>query len=235
LKVLLLFFSILNERDLVASKLRPRVDMPIVYAAVAEDGVVTETRLAGNNRDFSKVVNVLCERMEHRNHKKSYSHQGFSYNYLTEEDVAYICVATVDLPTRVCFGFLNKIRTLYDGGEEFDAVLAEQMLFFNTDPKADKIRGIQSDIKTVQDIMMENIENVLQRGEKLEDVLDKTDKLNTDASTFRKSSRKLRRAMWWRNLKLNICILVLCVIILVVIFFVIVWGCGGFSFPKCQS
>jgi hypothetical protein len=29
--------------------------------------------------------------------------------------------------------------------------------FFNNDPKADKIKGIQSDIKTVQDIMMENI------------------------------------------------------------------------------
>lgn len=52
--------------------------MPIVYAAVAEDGsVVTEHQLAGNKTDFGKVVNVLLERMEHRNHKKSYSHEGY--------------------------------------------------------------------------------------------------------------------------------------------------------------
>lgn len=32
--------------------------------------------------------------------------------------------------------------------------------YFNNDPKADKIRGIQSDIRSVQDIMMENIGTV---------------------------------------------------------------------------
>jgi hypothetical protein len=52
--------------------------MPIVYAAVAEDGqVTTECQLAGNKTDFSKVITVLLERMEHRNHKKSYSHEGY--------------------------------------------------------------------------------------------------------------------------------------------------------------
>jgi hypothetical protein len=56
---------------------------------------------------------------------------------------------------------------------------------------------------------------VLQRGEKLEDVLDKTDKMNANASTFRESSRKLRRVMWWRNVKLNICLCYICLILLV--------------------
>jgi hypothetical protein len=52
--------------------------MPIVYAAVAEDGqVTTECQLTGNRTDFSKVITVLLERMEHRNHKKSYSHEGY--------------------------------------------------------------------------------------------------------------------------------------------------------------
>jgi hypothetical protein len=52
----------------------------------------------------------------------------FSYNYITEDEVTYVCVATMDLPTRLCFGFLTKIKNLYDGGEEFDAVLEEQMV-----------------------------------------------------------------------------------------------------------
>lgn len=52
----------------------------------------------------------------------------FSYNYITEDDVAYICVATMDIPTRLCFGFLTKVKSLYDGGEEFESVLEEQMV-----------------------------------------------------------------------------------------------------------
>jgi vesicle-associated membrane protein 7 len=210
--------------------------MPILYAAVAEDGhLTTEATTEGTRKDFSKVISVLLDRLEHRNYKKSYSHDGYSYNYIVEDDVAYLCVATMDIPTRMCFGFLSKIKNLYDGGEEFDAVLEEQMVYFNTDPKVDKIRGIQSDVKAVQDIMMENIENVLQRGERLEDVLQKTEKMDENASVFRKSSRKLSRVMWWRNVKLNICLCFICLILIVVIFFVVVWACGGFSFPKCGA
>ncbi len=58
----------------------------------------------------------------------------FSYNYITEDEVTYVCVATMDLPTRLCFGFLTKIKNLYDGGEEFDAVLEEQMVLSPSSP-----------------------------------------------------------------------------------------------------
>lgn len=53
-------------------------DMPIVYAAVAEDAtVVVESQMSDTKTDFSKVILVLLERMEHRNHKKSYCHEGY--------------------------------------------------------------------------------------------------------------------------------------------------------------
>jgi len=51
--------------------------MPILYAAVAEDGhLTTEATTEGTRKDFSKVISVLLDRLEHRNYKKSYSHDG---------------------------------------------------------------------------------------------------------------------------------------------------------------
>ena len=42
--------------------------------------------------------------------------------------------------------------------------------------------------------MVENIEKVLERGEKIELLVDKTDRLNQQAFKFESSSRKLKHA-----------------------------------------
>ncbi len=47
--------------------------------------------------------------------------------------------------------------------------------------------------------MVQNIEKVLARGEKIELLVDKSDALNRSAAKFEKSSNKLKNQMWWRN------------------------------------
>jgi len=45
---------------------------------------------------------------------------------------------------------------------------------------------------------------VLERGERMELLVDKTDNLNQQAFQFKKKSTQLKRAMWWKNTKLMI-------------------------------
>ena len=45
-------------------------------------------------------------------------------------------------------------------------------------------------------------EKVLERGERMELLVDKTDNLNQQAFQFKKKSTQLKRAMWWKNTKL---------------------------------
>ena len=47
--------------------------------------------------------------------------------------------------------------------------------------------------------MVQNIEKVLARGEKIELLVDKSDALNRSAAKFEKNSNKLKNQMWWRN------------------------------------
>ncbi len=42
---------------------------------------------------------------------------------------------------------------------------------------------------------------VLERGEKLELLVDKTDQLQTQAFQFQRTSRKLKDAMWWKKVR----------------------------------
>ncbi len=55
-------------------------------------------------------------------------------------------------------------------------------------------------------------ERVLERGEKIELLVDKTDKLNQQAFKFEKQSKQLKNAMWWKNVKMMAIIgLIVCV------------------------
>lgn len=52
-------------------------------------------------------------------------------------------------------------------------------------------------------MMIENIDKVLDRGERLELLVDKTENMQGNTFRFRKQARRYRTIMWWRNVKLT--------------------------------
>lgn len=55
----------------------------------------------------------------------------------------------------------------------------------------------------VRNVMIENIDKVLDRGERLELLVDKTENMQGNTFRFRKQARRYRTIMWWRNVKLT--------------------------------
>lgn len=50
--------------------------------------------------------------------------------------------------------------------------------------------------------MVENIEKILERGDRLELLVDKTATMQDSAFHFKKQSKRLHRALWMKNVKL---------------------------------
>lgn len=50
--------------------------------------------------------------------------------------------------------------------------------------------------------MVENIEKILERGDRIELLVDKTATMQDSAFHFKKQSKRLRRALWMKNAKL---------------------------------
>ncbi|KAI9794448.1 MAG: hypothetical protein M1816_005518 [Peltula sp. TS41687] len=135
--------------------------------------------------------------------------------------LTYLVVARSDLGRRVPFGFLFEIKKrflgAYDphttdfaglppyGAANFNAQLKALMVEYGTTKagQADAISNVQSEIDNVRGIMTENIERVLERGERIDLLVDKTDRLGGSAHEFRMRSRGLRRRMWWKNVKVG--------------------------------
>lgn len=115
------------------------------------------------------------------------------------------------LPSYGCASFNGAMRRLMEeqGGTESG--------------QKDALRTAQREIEGVREIMTENIERVLERGERIDLLVDQTDRLGTTARDFRVRSRGLRRRMWWKNIKLMV-LLVLVVIFLLYLF--VGFGCG---------
>uniref|UniRef100_F6UD47 Vesicle associated membrane protein 4 n=1 Tax=Xenopus tropicalis TaxID=8364 RepID=F6UD47_XENTR len=84
-------------------------------------------------------------------------------------------------------------------------------------PRNDKIRHVQNQVDEVIDVMQENITRVIERGERLDELQDKSESLSDNATAFSSRSRQLRRQMWWRECKMKAIIALVFVIILLVI------------------
>jgi hypothetical protein len=76
-------------------------------------------------------------------------------------------------------------------------------------------------VKDVTDIMRENVQKIIERDQKINDVLDSSEKLRDSASFFQRTAVKLRRKMWWKNTKFT---LILAGIVILLIGIIVIIG-----------
>ncbi|XP_013793616.1 vesicle-associated membrane protein 4-like isoform X1 [Limulus polyphemus] len=81
-----------------------------------------------------------------------------------------------------------------------------------------KVRQVQFQVDEVTGIMKENIGKIMERGDRLEELEDKSEMLSTHADQFTSSAKKMRNRMWWRNIKMKILLAVVIIVILLIIF-----------------
>ena len=167
---------------------------------------------------------------------------GHVFHFVCEQGLVFLCMADEGFGRHVPFAFLDAVIRLWSsrygdrGGsavaygmnDDFSAILQQQMDYHSSRSAADQINRVQGEIDEVRSIMVENIERVLERGEKLELLVDKTENLNHQAFRFKKQSRALRNMMWWKNVKIVLFALVVAIAGLILSMIIC-----GIDFSKC--
>jgi len=162
--------------------------------------------------------------------------------------LTYLVVADSSLGRRIPFGFLFEIKKRFleqfpvdstdfaeldnYGAGSFNSEMKKLMVDYGTTQsgKQDAIQNVQGEIDNVRGIMSQNIESLLERGERIDLLVDKTDRLGGSAHEFRVRSRNLRRQMWFKNIKL---MALLVVVIVFLIYLFVGFGCGLPGWSKC--
>lgn len=216
----------------------------LIYSFVARGTVVLAeyTQFTGN---FTTIANQCLQKIPATNNKFTYNCDRHTFNYLVEDGYSYCVVADESVGRQLPIAFLERIKgdfkKRYGGGKadtavahslnkDFGSKLKDHMQYCVDHPEEiNKLAKVKAQVSEVKGVMMENIEKVLDRGEKIEVLVDKTENLRFQAQDFQKQGTQLRRKMWYQNMKVK-----LVVIGIVFVLVLIIWlsVCHGF---KCGN
>ena len=218
----------------------------MIYALVARDHdhVLAEYTSSGLRGNFSTVTRVLLRKIDTgKDGKLSYLYDKFIFHYMVSEGLTYLCMTDGEFPRQVAFQFLGDIKKrflatygtrgqtalAYAFNADFERVLQAQMDHYNRLKDDDKVSKINNQISEVRSVMIENIDRVLERGEKIELLVDKSDELDQHAFKFKSHARDLKRMMWWKNVRT---ILIILFILTIIIYGILAMACGP-KVDKC--
>lgn len=144
---------------------------------------------------------------------------GHTFNYLADDGYVYLVVADEAYGRQIPFACLERVKDEFKsqyGDRARDAIahaldrsfgprIKAQMEYCANNPdELSKVSRVQAQVSEVKNIMMDNIEKVLDRGEKIELLVDKTENLRFQADNFHRTGRQLRQRMWWNKLKMQL-------------------------------
>ncbi|KAI9204314.1 synaptobrevin-domain-containing protein [Polychytrium aggregatum] len=214
----------------------------IIYGLVARGPVILAEH-ATSTGNFTTITQHILEKIPQGDSKLTYVYDRYLFHYIQRNGIIYLCLADDTFGRRIPFAFLEDIAAQFEttygargqtaiayGLNEFSKTIAARMEYFSANPEADSLRRVQGEIDQVRDVMVHNIEKVLERGERIEILVDKTESLNATSFAFKKRSTALRRAMWWKNTKL---MAVLAVVAVLLVYVLIGSVCGLPAWGQC--
>eukprot|EP00996_Jenningsia_fusiforme_P001941 NODE_2792_length_1120_cov_10.608777_g2563_i0.p1 GENE.NODE_2792_length_1120_cov_10.608777_g2563_i0~~NODE_2792_length_1120_cov_10.608777_g2563_i0.p1 ORF type:complete len:218 (-),score=54.29 NODE_2792_length_1120_cov_10.608777_g2563_i0:182-835(-) len=196
----------------------------ILYAVVtphaAADGVMTvECRVDDPKGRLQRITRKVVERLQPHDARTTFTYEDFLFHSLIERGMIFLCVTDAGSGQRIAFQFLAEIKAdvtslmaMGKRGDELQRVVRQKIASYN-DGKQDKLKVLRGQVDDVKMVMMESIEKLAERGEKIELLVDKTTLLNNSSQDFRKKAKAVKRSMCAKNFKLIILMvfLLLCV------------------------
>ncbi|MBA0558031.1 hypothetical protein Golob_015071 [Gossypium lobatum] len=179
--------------------------MAILYAVVARGTVVLAEFSAVTGNAGAVARRVLEKLPEEADSRLCFSQDRYIFHILRSDGLCFLWripfsyLEDIHMRFMKNYGKVAHYAPAYAMNDEFSRVLHQQMEFFSNNPSADTLNRVRGEIRT---IMVENIEKILERGDRIELLVDKTATMKDGAFHFKKQSKRLRQALWMKNAKL---------------------------------
>jgi len=189
----------------------------LIHALVARGNAILAEHQAGK-RDFSQATQTILSKIPPNDSKLTYVWEQYLFHYVSEGGFTYLVMADESVGRRMPFAFLADLQRKFTSVPSsstspsslpayalqgsFSPTIASLMDTYNTAPPTDELTRAQTELNQVKDIMVQNVEQILSRGERIELLVDKTDTMASQATAFRRGARSVRRQMWWKNSKI---------------------------------
>ncbi|KAG5485732.1 hypothetical protein LSCM1_07143 [Leishmania martiniquensis] len=215
--------------------------MPIMYSCVNDETKLLAEHPAGEQPKLAETMQKVIATVpltEYRHKTIEDKDGGVNYSYISNGEGRIVaCVTTSDMRMRTVFAFLEAVEPLVRGsvgvqGSELrngKKLLQQKMEFYNN-PQNDKITALNDDINQVVDVMIDNMDKVLARGDRIDTLHEKSSTLADQAQQFQQRSTELKRNLCMKNLKLTLMIAGAVIVILIIILLI---ACKP-NFSRCR-
>ncbi|EKF98574.1 vesicle-associated membrane protein, putative [Trypanosoma cruzi] len=215
--------------------------MPIKYSCINDGTVLLAEYPPGEQPKLAETMQKVIATVpgkEYRRKTIEDKEGGVNYHYISNGEGRIVaCVTTNEMRMRTVFAFLEAVEPLVRGnvgppGTELrngKKLLQQKMDFYNN-PQNDKITALNDDINQVVDVMMDNMDKVLARGDRVDTLHEKSNTLADQAEQFKQRSTQLKRSMCLKNVKLTLMIIGT---VGVVILIIVVIACKP-NFSNCK-
>ncbi|KAH1201883.1 Vesicle-associated membrane protein 711 [Glycine max] len=180
--------------------------MGILYGMVAR-GQVILAEFSATQSNASVVAKQILSKINqgsddtNNDSNVSFSHDRYVFHVKRTDGLTVLCMADDAFGRMIPFAFLEDIHKkfvktygrailsapAYAMNDEFSRVLNQQMEYYSNDPNADRLNRLK----------------VLERGGRLEMLVEKTSAMNSNSIRFKRQSRRYKNNLWWSNVRLT--------------------------------
>ncbi|XP_033127343.1 vesicle-associated membrane protein 714-like [Anneissia japonica] len=204
--------------------------MPILYCCVARghDILVEAYTSDSSEGNFSQVASSALRNLSTNTDYKTIYKAAEQYLFLVyvRNGVTYLCVIDRDFNKGTANEYLLDViektegytRDQPDGRSDFTEQQKNEITKEMRKQKITKLDKVQGEVDELKDILVQNLEKILSRGDKLDVLMDKAEQLEIHAHAFQKTAKKTEGRFKDRNRRYKILLgVVIAVIIIIVI------------------
>lgn len=153
--------------------------------------------------EFLKFTTSICAERTQIGQRQSVKEQNYMCHvFITDKRVGAVVISDHEYPSRVVFNLMSKLcedftskvpQKDWPGGVGVNIQYEElpDWLSKYQDPKkADAMMRVQNELDETKIILHDTMESLLQRGEKLDDLVSKSDNLSMQSKMFYKQAKK---------------------------------------------
>jgi len=165
----------------------------------------------------------------------------YIFHYMIENGICYMTLTDKSYPKRLAFLFLEEISKDFESdlrseyGDEwirtvetvgrpyafikFDRIIQKKRRDFQDPNSTSNMKKLTDDLQTIQSVMRKTIDDVLDRGNKLDDVTEMSKNLASESKRNKWGAKQLSIMALWKQYAPFVVIGVLALLILIIRFF----------------
>ncbi|KAK6589610.1 hypothetical protein RS030_111 [Cryptosporidium xiaoi] len=215
--------------------------MPLIYSLVSKNEVVL-AEYTENIGNFPSISRFLLKKIDKKLSKQSYTYDDYCFHFLLcNNDIVYMVMSDRSFGLKVPYEYLTDIKnktiqyveklssplTLILNGI-ISPMIKDKMNYWNVSEHRE-YNKLANQLSTIQNVLIENIDILLERGEKLDLLVSQTKNLAIESNNFRRQSQRFHQSNLWFPKKKILIILTL----LFGIYLILSFNCNGFLLYNC--